>query len=427
MKKQEYTTDKQTGKKLWQRPWAYSESFIIAGTLILLGFVLEIILRDQQVPIPHRPYNLIILFGSIFMLVLVHIFARKTVIVKWLSSVPCAISAILSYAILVLLLGFIKQEGENQASWLQILGLNHLKNAWPFLFVEVYLFISLGLVVLRRSYPFTGKNLGFLLNHFGLWLTLMAASMGSGDLQRLEVHIFENGDFMNKGLKPGHEVYTLPFSLKLLDFKMETYNPKIMLSDTVSGVPEKQKGEAIPMIEKGNEYTLNKYSIQVLKLLPLSERIHGGYMASNEPMAATAAQVHVKNLVSGDTLTAWLCSGSRVMLPEYILLEKNLGLWLLPPEPRKYESLVVVKTKFGDIDTVTIEVNKPYHTRGWSFYQLSYDEKLGPASKLSIIEAVYDPWIKLVYLGIAFMLAGAAYLFWLGRGIRSDTGEEVKK
>jgi cytochrome c biogenesis factor len=79
----------------------------------------------------------------------------------------------------------------------------------------------------------------------------------------------------------------------------------------------------------------------------------------------------------------------------------------------------VVKTKFGEMDTVTIEVNKPYKTHGWSLYQIGYDEKLGPASKLSIIEAVYDPWIKVIYIGIALMLAGAAYLFWQGRGVRS--------
>jgi hypothetical protein len=247
----------------------------------------------------------------------------------------------------------------------------------------------------------------------------MAASLGSGDLQRLKVNIFENKDFSDKGLETGHKIYNLPFSLKLLDFKMETYNPKIVLSDTLGGSPEKQKGESLPVIEKGSEYKLNNYSIKVLDIIPSSARTDSGYVPSNEPMAAVAALVHIKNLVSGDTLTNWLCSGSMVMLPEYILLEKNLGLWLRSPEPKKFESVVVVKTRLGDMDTVTIEVNKPFKTGGWSIYQLGYDEKLGPASKLSIIEAVYDPWIKIVYAGIALMLAGAVYLFWLGRGVRS--------
>jgi hypothetical protein len=420
MKKQENTTVKQTGNKLWLNTWSYSESFIIAGTLIFLGFITEIVFQEQQVPVPHRPYNLIILFTSIIFLSLVHFFFRKTSVVKWFSSIPCSISAIISFATLVLLMGIIRQEGEGQPQWMELLGLNHLKNSWPLLFVGVYLFASLGLVVLRRSFPLTRKNFGFLLNHFGLWLTLMAASLGSGDLQRLKVNIFENKDFSDKGLETGHKIYNLPFSLKLLDFKMETYNPKIVLADTLGGSPEKQKGESLPIIEKDSEYQLNNYSIKVLNIIPSSARTDSGYVPSNEPMAAVAALVHIKNLVSGDTLTNWLCSGSMVMLPEYILLEKNLGLWLRSPEPKKFESVVVVKTRLGDVDTVTIEVNRPFKTRGWSIYQIGYDEKLGPASKLSIIEAVYDPWIKVVYAGIALMLAGAVYLFWLGRGVKSS-------
>jgi hypothetical protein len=420
MKKQENTITKQTGKKLWLSPWSYNESFIIAGTLIVLGFIVELVFQQQQVPIPHRPYNLIILFTSIVFLVLIHFFFRKTAIVKWFSSIPCSISAIISFAALVLLLGIIRQEGEGLPQWMQQLGLNHLKNSWPFLFIGVYLFVSLGLVVLRRSHPLTRKNFGFLLNHLGLWLTLMAVAMGSGDLQRLKVSLIENRDFSNKGLITGHKIYNLPFSLKLLDFKMETYNPKIVLSDTISGLPEKQKGESLPIIEKGSEYILNNYSIKILNILPSAARTKSGYVPSNEPMAAVAALVHIKNLISGDSMTNWLCSGSQVMLPEYILLEKNLGLWLLKPEPKKYESVVVVRSKPGDMDTVTIEVNKPFKTWGWSLYQIGYDEKMGPASHYSIIEAVYDPWLPMVYVGIFIMIAGACYLFWLGRGVKSS-------
>ena len=411
---------RQNGKRLWQYPWSYRESFILSCTLIVLGFIAELVFQGHRVPFPHRPVNLIILFTSILFLVIVHIFLGKTVVIKWFSSIPCSISAIISFTGLVLLMGFIRQEGEGQSKWVEQLGLNHLKNSWPFLFIEVYFFLSLGLVVLRRSSPFTRKNLGFLLNHFGLWLTLMAVAMGTGDLQRLRVSLFENADYTDKGIKISHEIYNLPFSLKLLDFRMETYNPKIMLSDSMGGIPEKHKGELLPIIENNSEYKLSNYSITILNILPSAARTDSGYVPSVAPMAATAALVHVKNKISGDSVTNWLCSGSLVMLPEYILLEKNLGLWLLRPEPRKFESLMVIKTRLGAVDTVTVEVNKPYKTRGWNFYQVGYEEKMGPASQLSIIEAVYDPWLPLVYTGIFLMIAGALYLFWLGRGVRSN-------
>jgi hypothetical protein len=291
-----------------------------------------------------------------------------------------------------------------------------MKNSWPFLFIELYLYLSLGMVVLRRSFPLEGKNIGFLLNHLGLWITFIAAAMGSGDLQRLRIGIFENRDFVDKGIQADHQVFNLPFSLKLLDFSMETYNPKIMLSDSISSMPVPQKSETLPMIEKDAEYAMGDYTIRVLDIIPAAARTDNGYIPSGDPMAAVAAKVHVKRLSTGDTVTNWLCSGSNMMLPEFILLEENLGLWMLKPEPKKYESVVVVKTRFGEQDTVSIEVNKPYKTRGWSFYQVDYEASMGPASQLSIIEAVYDPWLPVVYFGIFMMIAGAVYLFWLGRG-----------
>jgi hypothetical protein len=419
MNNQESTPVEQTGKT-WSRPWSYRESFIIAAILVILGFMAEIIFQEKQVLMPARPANMIILFIIISCIVAVHTLFRNTSLVKWFSSVPCAVSAIVSYAVLVVLMGFIRQENEGQPQWLQQAGLTMIKNSWPFLFTEVYLFISLGLVVLKRAYPLTRKNAGFLLNHFGLFLTLIAVAMGAGDMQRLRISLFEQADFIDKGVKSGHEIYDLPFSLKLLDFSMETYNPKIMLSDSTGNLPEKQKGESLPVIEEGADYRLNNYSIEVLQIIEKAARTDTGYVPSNSAMAATAALVHVKNLQSGDSVTNWICSGSLMMLREYILLEKNLGLWLLSPEPKKFESRLVIRTKTDDMDTVTVEVNRPYKTAGWSFYQIGYEENLGPDSQLSIIEAVYDPWLKLVYAGVALMLAGAVYIFWQGRGVKSD-------
>ena len=49
-------------------------------------------------------------------------------------------------------------------------------------------------------------------------------------------------------------------------------------------------------------------------------------------------------------------------------------------------------------------------------YQLSYDEKFGKWSKLSVIELVRDPWLPVVYTGIFMMIIGAVYLIFKGRG-----------
>jgi hypothetical protein len=82
--------------------------------------------------------------------------------------------------------------------------------------------------------------------------------------------------------------------------------------------------------------------------------------------------------------------------------------------------MVVLKDGQGHTKRIKIEVNKPTRFKGWKLYQISYDTKMGKYSSLSVIEAVKDPWLPVVYIGILFLIAGAIYLFWLGRGIRSE-------
>jgi cytochrome c biogenesis protein ResB len=89
------------------------------------------------------------------------------------------------------------------------------------------------------------------------------------------------------------------------------------------------------------------------------------------------------------------------------------------PEPEKYASEIIL-LQDNKTDSVIIEVNKPYHIKGYSLYQLSYDESYGKWSETSVIEAVKDPWLPVVYIGIFMMLAGSLYLFWKGNEIRKE-------
>jgi hypothetical protein len=399
--------------------WGYSESFFVAFEIMILGFIVEIFLKGQGVRTPHFPYNLYLVLALTVSLLLVHFRFRQRPLIKWLSSIPCSVSAISVYAILVLLLGFIPQE-ESDAGWLQVTGLNHLKNSWPFLFIELYLMISLGLVVLRRGIPFRLKNLGFLLNHLGLWLTLVAAGLGSGDLKRVTIDLYEGRDFSHDGIVDGQSRYELPFDLKLLDFNIELYNPKIAIADRSAGKLVEAHGETLPLIEKGFEGRLIDWNVAVKEYIPFAMETEPGYKASDRPGSMAVAYVQTRNLISGDTVSGWITSGSILFEPRYLDLNNTKVLILTEPEPRKFESVVAIRNAQGEADTVKLEVNKPYRIKGWKLYQISYDTSMGRHSTLSVIEAVRDPWLPLVYTGIIMLLGGALYLFWLGRGMRSE-------
>jgi hypothetical protein len=99
-------------------------------------------------------------------------------------------------------------------------------------------------------------------------------------------------------------------------------------------------------------------------------------------------------------------------------LDRDRYLAMTFPEPKKFASdLVIEDPELGEIE-VRLEVNKPYKHMGWKLYQQSYDEKMGKWSRVSVIEAVRDPWLPVVYAGIFMLLAGAAYLFWTGSTIK---------
>jgi hypothetical protein len=213
--------------------WGYSESFFVAFEILVLGFIVEIFLKGRGVKPPHFPSNLYLILILLIGLVVVHLRYRHTSLIKWLSSIPCSVSAISVYALLVLLLGFIPQQ-ENGAGWLLISGLNHINSSWPFLFIQFYLLISLGLVVLRRGIPFKVKNLGFTESH-----GIMDHPGGSRTgIRRPEARYRRSErrtDFINDGIMADQSRFEMPFDMKLIDFNIELYNPKIAVADRSLG------------------------------------------------------------------------------------------------------------------------------------------------------------------------------------------------
>jgi len=90
------------------------------------------------------------------------------------------------------------------------------------------------------------------------------------------------------------------------------------------------------------------------------------------------------------------------------------------PEVKKFSSDIDILTKEGERISATLEVNKPFKYKGWEIYQLSYDDKMGKWSNLSVLELVKDPWLPLIYIGIFMMISGAFYMFWMGNKITKN-------
>lgn len=409
---------KKKAKKLWSTPWLYKESLLIALFVFLTGIVIELLTVSRGISVPRFPHNMFALMVYITTLMFLHIFYRKSFMVKWLTSIPAAISSVFLLSVIVLLLGFLRQENQ-VGSFLTAIGFTHIKNSWVLIMAQLYVLTVLGLSILKRSTKLTRKNAGFLLNHTGLWIVIVAAGLGTGDLQRLKMELHQD-ETVWYAYDDQRRMYELPFAVKLLDFNIEEYPPKMALVDGKTGKFLINANYALPEIQEGKEDVLGNYKIVVEKFLNSAWPSKSEFIKSDKKGAPPAAKVMVMDIMNGDTISGWISCGSFMVAPAYLFLDNNQVLAMTEPEPEKYQSFVRIYTEDDDPYNEIIEVNAAPKVKGWHLYQVSYDQSMGKWSKLSVLEVVRDPWLYIVYFGIALLLAGAVYILWMGAGAVSD-------
>ena len=233
----------ENNRKTWTQPWSYREGTIVTSAILLLGFVMQAASGGMVLRVAAFPWNLVA--GLVFLALLISAFLlwQKNPIMKWLGGVKAALPAILGFTFLVLLMGFVKQNVEPKSPLIKLLGLTHLVKTWPFILINLYLMILLGVVTLKRLTPFNLKNAGFFLNHFGLFLVLFSTALGSSDMQRLRMNCYEDQTEWRAEDTSGKTV-ELPVAIKLLNFNIDEFRPKVTIIDNQSGqiVEQNRKG-----------------------------------------------------------------------------------------------------------------------------------------------------------------------------------------
>jgi hypothetical protein len=410
---------KEPSRKIGKQLWSYREGTIVAASILLLGFGLQAASGGIVLRIVGFPWNMIA--GLFFLALLISAFFlwKKHPIMKWLGGVKAALPAILGFTFLVLLMGFVKQNVEPKSVLVRTLGLTHLVKTWPFIMINLYLMIMLGIVTLKRLTPFNFKNAGFFLNHFGLFLVLFSTALGSSDIQRVTMNCYEN-ETEHNALDASGQPVEMPVTIKLLNFNIDEFRPKVTIIDNKTGQVAINKNKNQFELLDRNSLDLFGYHMEVEQFLESAGKVGDAYVTVNEPGSAPSARV--KMTKDGSEISGWVYCGSYVYQPEALKLSETHSLVMLPAEPRKFSSELNIQTKSGKNVTTTIEVNQPFHIDGWTIYQLSYNTEMGRWSNLSVLELVRDPWLPLVYLGIFLMMAGAGFLFITGK--TKDGGTE---
>lgn len=397
------------------RPWQFRESSLVALGLLLGGLALQYALPIDFSPYLSMPYNLYAAFFFFNLLIISYFLFKKSRMINFLAGIPAAGSAIVLFTVLTLIMGFVPQEPQRH-DWLNVWGLRQITNTWYFVLAQLWFFITLGMVILKRAIPFKVKHIGFLLNHLGLFVVVFTASLGSGDVLRLKM-LTQEGQSSNIAVDQDQQAYNLPFTVYLEDFELLNYPPKLLLADQDQSLQMPQKANSI---EEGKSIDFQNYKVKVLRYLPLAWQQADSFVCSDKVGASPAAFLQITDN-KGESLRGWVSAGTFRQQATFLQTDKQHSLIMAQPQARSYRSHIRLKNSDNQEYKAIIEVNKPYQTGGFRLYQYSYDERMGQFSRTSILEVVRDPWLPVVYIGIFMLIAGALYMFWTGRRRKIQT------
>ncbi len=406
---------------MWKHPWTYKEGFVIGIGLVLTGILLQLSVGAFTGDFLQFPVN--VFTGIIYLLVILILFIQsgKSRAIRWFSGMEASITSIAVFLGLVLVMGLTRQSAAPDSSGLSgVLGFKNMLSAWSFVLIFVYMMTVLALVTLRRLKHFRWKkDIPFVLNHLGLFLTLFAAVLGSADMHRYQMIVKKDAPEWRVTDEDGKMV-EMDLAIELNDFTIDEYSPKLMIIDNTSGktLPEKQPVSI--MIDKEHlSGQLLDWKITAVKILddaaPMIGKDSVQFVEFHSEGAAAAVYVQAKNTKNGISKTGWVSSGSYLYPYHALKLDDFVSIVMPDREPKRYASDVNVYTKDGENIPAVIEVNKPLQVNGWKIYQISYDERMGKWSHTSVFELIKDPWIGWVYAGIIMMILGAIGLFVLGK------------
>jgi len=314
--------DKDNSRKTWSQPWSYREGTLITGAIILLGFVVQATSGGVVLRPAGFPWNLIAGLVFLAMVVFTYIRWKKHAVIKALGSVKLALPAIFGFTFLVLLMGFVKQDVEPRNTISNLLGLTQIVKTWPFILINLYLMVLLAVVTLKRLNPFSLKNVGFFLNHFGLFLVLFSTAIGRSDMQRLTMNCFQ-GQSEWRAIDEKGKTCELPFAITLQKFNIDEFRPKVSIIDNSTGKIVLHEGKnSYEMLDRSS-FELAGYNIVVEQFLESSGKVGEGYFPVNEPGSAPSAKIKVTNKLDKTEISGWICSGSYINQPEALKLNET--------------------------------------------------------------------------------------------------------
>ena len=203
---------------MWTKPWNMKEGFLIGGGLIIAGLALQLSVGHVVWDAFAWPANGIVLAGFLAIIAILFLLRKRVYAFQFVSTYQAAIPALVYAVVLTIIMGLTRQLKDG--TWL-----NNMLSFWPFVLIYVYIAVILGVIILRRLMHLSSwkRDVPFLLNHLGLFIALITATLGNADMQRVKM-ITTVGEPEWRAMTQEGAVKEMPIAIELKKFIMETYD-----------------------------------------------------------------------------------------------------------------------------------------------------------------------------------------------------------
>ena len=208
-----------------------TEGGLICCGWIAVGMLLQVLTGPVLWDMMAWPVNALVLAVLLLCIVLMYLLRKRFRLFRWMASLQAGIPALVTCAMMTVLMGVTRQVPSGHVPTDPI-GITAMLSFWPFVLAYVWLTLLVGLVCMTRIFHPSWRNIPFLLNHLGLFLALVAGTLGNADMQRLFMTVQE-GKTESRAVDARHRVYDLPITIELHDFSIEE-SPKLSFSSDVT-------------------------------------------------------------------------------------------------------------------------------------------------------------------------------------------------
>lgn len=218
--------------------WGLTEGSFVCCGLVAVGMLLQLTVGPVRWDAMAWPANIIVLAVLLLGIISMHLLRKKVRLFRWMATLQAGIPAMVACAMLTVLMGVTRQIPSGHQP-MEPIGITSMLTFWPFVLSYTWLVVLVGMVCMTRLVQPSLRNIPFLLNHLGIFIALVAGTLGNADMQDLRM-VVQEGKTEWRAVDAQHRVHQLPIAIELHDFSI-VEEPKLSyLSDvtvyTKSGI-----------------------------------------------------------------------------------------------------------------------------------------------------------------------------------------------